>query len=90
MRTSFHYWTTTDGPGDQCFTCGVAVDYDGEERGPIPPECPGPEVAQPHHFVLVGGVEPTYGLALDCAYCGYSIYDDTVPADVEWECAAER
>jgi hypothetical protein len=87
----FHKWLATDA-GDQCFRCGViAPDFgDGviSDHGPLPIDCPGPldgpgrgpgRVDNPHHFLEgVRGIE--------CAYCGLTLDDETLPATVGWEC----
>jgi hypothetical protein len=80
----FHQWCATDDE-DQCFRCGVMAPDFGvgviSDHGPLPIDCPGPlgRVANPHHFLEgVRGIE--------CAYCGLTLDDETLPATVGWEC----
>lgn len=88
----FHRWYSTDDEHtDACQSCGVAshVESDGEgavDHGPLPIICPGPEVAIPHHFTLIGPVGAAAAF-LDCQRgCGVTITEDTDPTAVNWEC----
>lgn len=89
-----HAWISTDGPGVQCWRCGVAMDYDTDSRAQADAArgligwC---DVAydpdsRPHHFVLIGA-DDDYGYALDCAYDSVQIRS-TVPYVAHHGCTA--
>jgi hypothetical protein len=87
--TGFHRWLSTDGDEDQCIGCGVASPDFGEgvvsDHGPLPIGCPGPDVAQPHHFTHSPMPD-----TIECAYCTVVIGPTTLPSDVDWECHQPR
>ena len=75
-------WVSEDSGGDHCLRCGVVTPDFGKgvisDHGPLPIACPG-DVANPHHF---------FGRStrIECHFCGLVIDDETLPADVNWEC----
>lgn len=84
--TGFHRWMSTDGEGeDSCQGCGVVTPDFGDDvssdHGPLPLFCPEPKPFNAHHFQA----DPA---GISCAYCTVTITDETLPADVDWECRA--
>jgi hypothetical protein len=94
----FHHWMDTDAETValtddtrlsevRCIACGVVAPewqhgapyFVSVDHGPLPVGCPGPVVEHPHHLTVGVG-------AVECVVCAFRLTDDTLPADVDWEC----
>jgi len=93
-----HKWISTDS-GDQCFRCGVVLDFHDEEPANgadlsdiahrLVPGCPGPSVERAHHYVI--GWQPTVAPGdwsrgehiLECAYGDARSTPNSWPANPE-------
>jgi hypothetical protein len=75
-----------------CLGCGVVTaefvtDFVSVNHATLPLTCPGPTVQNPHHFHAVTSAIGGIHNIIECGWCDYVIEDDTLPADVEWECS---